>query len=109
MSSRTGNLRHRIEIQQPVNTEDGQGGFVTTWTVFKTVWAEILPTSSNERLFAEKVEEMRTHKITIRYLEGISANMRIVYQGRIFQIKGIRREKEQKFWHLIDARENEGT
>jgi len=111
--SAVGKLRHRIKIQTLTRSSDGQGGFSSSWTDLATVWADIKPTSSKERLYAQQLEYQRSHKVVIRYLADLTAGVtnthRFTFDGRTFQIKGVRLLDEKKFWMLLDAEENQGT
>jgi SPP1 family predicted phage head-tail adaptor len=102
-------LRHRIKIQSLTRSSDGQGGWNESWSDFVEVWASIKPSSASERYFSQKIEMNVTHKIVVRWLDGLTQEMRIDFEGRIFQIKGIRRQNEQRFFIEIDAQENVGS
>jgi len=108
-STLIGKMRHRIKFQTLSLVGDGQGGSVETWTDFAEVWADVKPTSGRERLYAQRIEDLQDHKITIRYLEGINTTMRIDFQGRIFQIKDITNEVESRFWQTLMTQEVTGT
>lgn len=88
---------------------DGQGGSNETWCDVATVWAYVEPTKSNERFFSQQIQYQRTHKVTIRHLDNVTTDMRFIYDNRTFQIKGIRRPDERKYFLIIDAEENRGT
>lgn len=110
MAAKTiGKLRHRITFQSLSNTPDGQGGFTESWVDGSTVWAEVVPKTINERLFAQRIEPMGSHKITIRWLDNINESMRIKFGTRYFQIKSIDKEDERRFFMFIDSLENTGT
>lgn len=104
-----GELRHRITFQSLSLTSDGQGGSSTSWTNFKTVWARIKPISGRERNFAQRIEDVYTHEITIRKCDGLTTTMRISYQNRIFQVKSIQKDTEENFWMKILTEEKVGT
>lgn len=104
-----GKMKNRVVIQSLANTTDGQGGWTAVWSTFSTVWAEIVPVSSSERLFGSRLEYQRTHKCTMRFLSNVTTDMRIFYDSRYFQIKGIRFPNEEKFFMLLDLEENQGT
>jgi len=93
-----GKLRHRATIQQLVNTDDGAGGSIETWQDIATVWAAIEPLRGNERYTAQQVQSTLTHKVTIRYREGIKPQMRLTYKGRIFDIVSAIDIKELHQW-----------
>lgn len=109
MAAAIGNLRHRITFQNLILAPDGQGGSSESWADFATVWAELTPVTSKERLYAQRIEAIGTHRIVIRYLDGISPTMRITFMGRVFQIKGIDKVDERRFWMKLDVEENTGT
>jgi SPP1 family predicted phage head-tail adaptor len=87
-------LRHRLTLQQEVQTADGAGGNTRTWQNIVDLWAEINPISGRERAFAGQVQAEISHKITIRYRSGVTAGMRLLYNTRIFNIRTILNSKE---------------
>ena len=103
------NLRQRISIEQLARTPDGQGGFTESWSEFASVWAAIEPASASERYFAQRIESNISHKITIRWLDNVKSEMRIIFEGRIFQIHGVRRINEERWFMTIDCMENVGS
>ncbi len=93
-----GILRHRVIIQQLVNTDDGAGGSIETWQDIATVWAAIEPLRDNERYTAQQVQSTLSHKVTIRYHEGVKPQMRLAYKGRIFDIVSAIDIEERHQW-----------
>lgn len=102
-------LRHRLTIEQVSNTTDNQGGQASTWATLATVWGKLEPIKSFERLFAQRVEYQRSHTCTIRHRTDVTTSMRISFDSRIFQIKGLRKPDEKKFLLILDLEENKGT
>jgi len=102
-------LRHRLTIEQLSNTPDSQGGFATTWSTLATVWGKVEPVKSSERLFAQRIEYQRSHVAWIRNRSDVTTSMRITFNSRTFQIKGVRRLDEKRFWLILDLEENQGT
>ncbi len=82
-------LGTRIRIERKVVARDPQYGTESvTWTEFACVWAEvkdILP-SRAERLADSIQIGRRPARIRIRYLAGLSAEMRIIIDNRTHQI-----------------------
>lgn len=80
-------VRIRIE-RKSVNYDPQYGTEAVTWTPFACVWAEvkdILP-SRAERM-AEQIQiARRPARIRIRWLAGITPDMRVIIAGRIHQI-----------------------
>ena len=82
-------LSVRIRIERKTIIRDPQYGTeVVNWAEFGCVWAEvkdILP-SRAERM-AEQIQiARRPARIRIRYLAGITPDMRVIIAGRIHQI-----------------------
>ncbi len=95
---RAGDLRHRLIIESPQRLSDGAGGAVVTWAQVASVWAHIKPVTAREFRSAEQRAEKVTHKITLRYRSDINATMRLVGEGRIFNIEAIINEAERDQW-----------
>lgn len=86
---RSGNLRHKIDLLRPVTESDGMGGQIETWETYATVWAGIWPLKANEQIEAFKTEMKVTHKVLMRYLSGVSGDMKIRFGTREFEIVSI--------------------
>jgi len=85
-----GKLRHLVSIQHQAKSRNEYGEVVQSWSEFVRAWAEIKPIKSNEYFasFKERVEV--THRVVMRYIDGIKPSMRIETKGRTFEIVGIR-------------------
>lgn len=84
-----GKLRHRITIQDKVTVPDGYGGMTSTWQDVATVWASVEPLKGKELYEAHQMKAELTHRVRIRYVEGIKPQMRIVFRGRELAIEAI--------------------
>lgn len=74
-----GRLRHRVDIQRPVEVQDPQTGEVnvTAWiNIFASVPCEIAPLSAREYLASAALQSDVTGRVTIRYRTGVTAKMR---------------------------------
>ena len=110
--TRIGALRHRVTFQYLTRTTDGQGGFTSTWADMPSlpeVWGEVTPAKTYERFFSEQIQYQRSHQVIVRYRTDLTQEMRMLFDSRIFQIKGIRKPDERKFFLVIDLQENQGT
>ena len=87
-----GQMRHRIAIEQKTRgASDGAGGAVSeTWSTFHECWAKLDPQTGREIVAADENVHRLTHRVTIRHRAGVTAAMRIRYQGRILAILGLR-------------------
>lgn len=84
-----GELRHRITIQKLNNSQNEYGEVSEFWEDILNIRAGIYPISGKEFFAAETVNSEITHKVKIRYVEGLTPNMRINFNNRIFSIESI--------------------
>ena len=85
---RAGQLRHRVTIQQAARVADGAGGATVTWSTFATRWAAVEPLNSDERLRADALETPITHRVRLRWLDGVRPDFRVSHDGRVLEIVG---------------------
>lgn len=84
-----GKYRHRVTIEQQQETRDGMGGVVVAWVLFAAdVPAEVLTGAGREAIAADQQQATIAARINLRYLPGLMAKMRIVWDGRVFNIEG---------------------
>jgi SPP1 family predicted phage head-tail adaptor len=103
---RAGNLRHRITIQAPANGTDGYGAPVPGWADFAVdVQASIRPLSSRELIAAQAAQSETSHEIRMRYMPGITAAMRAVFNGRYFNLSRPLNVDERNIELIIPATE----
>lgn len=86
---RAGELRHRITIQRAVEVSDDLKTPTVTWQDVATVWAAVEPLSGREYLLAQNVNAELTVRIRIRYRPGVTPGMRVLYNGRVFDIQAV--------------------
>lgn len=92
----SGKLKHRIEVQESINTRDEFGAISSqTWETFCLMWASIEPLSGREYFTAVQMQSEISHKITMRYKSGIKPHYRILWNGRIFDIQSILNKEER--------------
>lgn len=76
-------------IQQLTRSLDAGGNTVEAWTDFASVYAEVAPLSAREFVAGQAVQSGVDTRITIRYLAGVRPTMRILHDGRLFNIQGV--------------------
>ena len=89
MSIRTGDLNRRITIQTRTAGQDSYGQQVTTWSDLLSCWALIEPLAGRELEIAQAVNAAVDHKVTILYRSTVTAQHRVVYQGRYLNISAV--------------------
>lgn len=71
---RRGRYRHRVDILAPVRGVGSTGApTITHYTPWQQRWADIVPLSGTEQETAGRVEARYDYRITIRFLEGLTA------------------------------------
>lgn len=84
-----GRLRHEIVIQSSTPTQNSAGEPIDSWSTFATVRAERRPVSARERIAAGGEQAVAEFVFLIRYLSGLTAKMRISFEGVTYDITGI--------------------
>lgn len=83
---RAGQLRERITIQQPGETQDEAGQPIEGWTDVCTVRAAKRDLNGREFIAAQGVQNAVAAKFEIRYRADVLANMRVVHGSDIYNI-----------------------
>lgn len=108
-----GALRHRFVIEAERPAGDGGGGQgADPWAnpiTVATVWGTVMPLTGAETLRAAQLQARVTHRITIRWRDGILARNRIRLGGRVFNIRSIVNREERNRWLDILAEEGVAT
>jgi SPP1 family predicted phage head-tail adaptor len=81
-----GKLRERVTVQQATETRNAIGETVLAWSTYDTVWASVEGVSSREALDAGKIDIQISHRVLMRYLSGITQNMRLSWRNRTLEI-----------------------
>lgn len=90
MALSPGKLRHAITIQKRINVQDSFGAAVPTWVdIWVNVPAAIEYLSVREFIASQQTKSQISARITIRYRDGLSADMRILHRGKIYNIAGV--------------------
>ena len=81
-----GKLRERVTVQIASGSTNTLGETVLAWTNSTSVWASVEGVSAREALIAGQQEVNITHRVRIRYLAGLTQQMRFVWRGRTLEI-----------------------
>lgn len=86
-----GKLRHRVQVQRQVEIRNQQNGAVSiAWeNIDGPCWAEIAPLSAREFVQSAAVQSNVTARITMRWRDDLTASMRIVHNGKVYNIAGV--------------------
>jgi len=103
-----GDLWARITIEQPTSAQNDVGEATLTWSTFAEAWADIQPLSGREAERYGEIVGLSAHKITMRYVPGLSSKMRVIYDGRTLEIGQIN-ERERRWIHELICTEKSAT
>lgn len=81
-----GALRTELSLQQVTAPPDGLGGHAAAWSEVATLFGRIEPLAQASRFGAGQTLEESTHRITLRFRDGVASGMRLVRQARAFDI-----------------------
>ena len=84
-----GNYRPKIDFLQQVKGRDKWGEPIDTWKYFKVgIWASKDPLLGNEFFTALTTDSKVEVKFNMRYVDGITSEMRIKHGDEIYEIIG---------------------
>lgn len=86
---RAGSLDRRVVIQTVSETQDSMGAPTQTWSTFAEVWANRRDTRGSERIRAQSETAMADAVFRIRWLDGVTAKMRLVEGSDTWDIVAI--------------------
>lgn len=81
-----GKLRERVTIQQATESRNSLGETTLAWTTYAERWASVEGVSAREALELGQVDVSVTHRVRMRYVDGMTQNMRLVWRGRTLEI-----------------------
>lgn len=81
-----GSLRERVTVQQASEVRNTLGETVLSWSTFAERWASVDGVSARESLAFGQQQIDVTHRVRLRYLAGLTQNMRIQWRGRTLEI-----------------------
>jgi len=104
---RSGIMDKKATIQTPTDGVNGIGETVLSWDTFTTRYIALLPLTGNEQMTAMANEGSVTHRVRMRYTSGLKPKMRLVAEGRTFEVmsvveRGRREEHELMVSEVVD-------
>lgn len=77
----------RFVLELPLESPDGFGGVIRTYTAGPQLWGAIEMLRGDERVRAGRPEQAVTHRVTLRYRDGVTSAMRLARGLRKFAIR----------------------
>lgn len=102
---RAGRYRHRVTIKEKVVARNGYGEEVVAWSPVATVWADIQPIRGREYLEMRQEQADVSHRVYLRWREGVEPTMRVYFEGRVLEIESVIRPEERRVGLELICRE----
>ena len=77
----------RFVLELTLESPDGFSGVVRTYAAGPQVWGSIEMLNGDERVRADRPEQAVTHRVTLRYRDGVTSAMRLTRGLRRFAIR----------------------
>ncbi len=100
-----GKLRHPLTIQARSTTRDSLGQELETWATVSTVWGSVVPLTGRELVQAQALHSETTHKVTVRFFDGLTTSHRMQHNGRTLQILSVLNTDERNREHVLMCKE----
>jgi SPP1 family predicted phage head-tail adaptor len=84
-----GRLRERVTVQRATETRNALGETVQSWETFAERWASVNGLSSREVLLQGQQQTELSHRVRMRYVDGMTSTMRLVWRGRVLEIASL--------------------
>jgi SPP1 family predicted phage head-tail adaptor len=81
-----GKMRERVTVEIASAATNSLGEAVLTWNTTSSVWASVEGVAAQEALASGKQEVNVTHKVRLRYLPGLTQQMRFSWRNRTLDI-----------------------
>jgi SPP1 family predicted phage head-tail adaptor len=90
-----GEFRHRVDVQSKTEGRDAHGGFTESWSTDATRWAMVKPLVGREFTESNQTDARVTHRVTMRFYDGLTEDMRLLFGARVFGITSVRNIDER--------------
>ena len=79
-------LRARVTLQAPLESDDGAGGVTVAWADVATVWALVEAQSAREQIVSGHLDGVVSHKVILRHRDDLRGGWRIVSEGQVLRV-----------------------
>ena len=86
---RPGALRERVTVQIASGSTNALGETTFAWTDSTSVWASVEGLSAREVLLSGQQQTEMSHRVRLRYLPGLTQQMRFAWRGRTLEIASL--------------------
>lgn len=92
----SGKLRFRVIIQSTTQTQTAEGEANDSWVTNSTLWADIRTITGKEYYTHETNKVQATHRVWLRWTDGITEKMRVKWGTRYLNIVHIGEDAHMK-------------
>jgi SPP1 family predicted phage head-tail adaptor len=76
-------------LEQPIATPDGLGGATQAFATVAAVWGQVEWLSGREDWRMGRPEQIATHRITLRWRDGVDSGQRLRDGTRLYDIRAV--------------------
>ncbi len=84
-----GKLRHLVTIEERRDARDDEGAIVPRWGAVRDAYAQIEGLSGREYFQALSAQSSTSHRVRIRYADGVKPQQRLRLGGRVLNIDSV--------------------
>ncbi len=99
-----GRLDRKIVIEAPTEAVNALGEYYSTWATYHTCFANVTRFGGIEKLEAGKVTATNRIRFKIRFFDGITEKMRILYDGSYYDITEIQELNREGLWLTVNKK-----
>ena len=98
-------MRERVTVQQATERRNSLGETTLDWATYAERWASVEGVTAREALGAGQLEVSITHRVRLRYIDGLTQQMRLLWRGRTLEIVSLL-EHNNRSEHELICQEN---
>lgn len=100
-----GAFRSEFALEECVTTPDSLGGHTESWVELAILFAQVEPISAQSVFGADQTLETATHRVTMRWREGLKSGMRLRRNLRVLAIITVHDPDETERYLVCRIRE----
>lgn len=100
-----GAFRSELALEECVTTPDSLGGHTESWVELATLFARVEPISAQSVFGADQTLETATHRISMRWRDGLKSGMRLRRNLRVLAIITVHDPDETQRYLVCRTRE----
>lgn len=86
---KAGDLRNRIAIRRATRTDNGKGGYTTSWSDVAVVFAKVIGLTGREAVMDQVLQGIQVYRIHIRFRADVLPSDQIRYGAIDLNIKSV--------------------